>query len=499
MPHSQIDRRTFLAGTAATVLGSGVFAASAPARSTFVSANEEVRVAILGAGWRGGQLAEAFSTANGCRLVAFADPDETLSKALAKKYSATAHSDLRKVLDDPNVDAVVISTCNHWHCLATLWALDAGKDVYVEKPLSHTQWEGRQVVNAAAKSDRIVAFGTQQRSDPLQAKAKKFLHEEKALGKIKYVQANRLGTRASVGKRATPLKLPKTTDYDLWLGPAADQPILRNKLHYDWHWDLNTGSGEMGNWGVHILDDIRNVAYQDSVTTPKSIVAAGGRVVWNDAANSPNVHFAFFETETFPTMITISNLPRTPNEKANKKGKQCGWSVRAGMPVDGPASGYVVVCEGGYYLGQRHKGRAVDLQGKTIQTFKGGDIVPLHVQNFVDSVRARDAGMLNAPVEMGHHSTGWANLANIAFHAGAAYNRGQLDSAASLEAWPLLIDEMEQQLAPFNVKPDQLVSSPVLKHDPATEQFVGEHAELGNQFLKRTYREKFVVPEISKS
>jgi len=466
-----ISRRSFVLSAAAAGIAS-----PALARSARVSANEEVRVAIL--------------------LVAFADPDLTLSQKLAEQYSAEAHSDLRKVLDDPNVDAVVISTCNHWHCLATVWALDAGKDVYVEKPLSHTQWEGRQVVNAAAKSDRIVAFGTQQRSDPMQAEAKKFLHEDKSIGNIKYVQANRLGVRESVGKRETPLKLPSTVDFDLWTGPAVKQPILRDKLHYDWHWDLNTGSGEMGNWGVHILDDIRNVAYLDTVKTPKSVVAAGGRVGWNDAANSPNLHFALFETDTFPTMITICNLPRTPDEKPNKKGKKKGWSVRAGMPVDGPTSGYVIACEGGYYFGQRQKGRAVDLEGKTIREFEGGDIVPLHVQNFVDAVRARDSSMLNAPVEMGHHSTGWANLANIAYKAGAAYEKDPLVSAGSLEAWPLLVDQMEQQLKPFGLTTDGLVSSPVLTHDPEAEKFVGEHAELANGFLKRTYRDKFIVPQI---
>ena len=492
MSSNSINRRSFLAGTVAAGLSSTAFA-----RPTWVTDEQEVRVAILGAGWRGGQLADAFSNAKGCRLVAFADPDETLSAALAKQYSATAHTDLRKVFDNPDVDAVVISTCNHWHCLATIWALEAGKDVYVEKPLSHTQWEGRQVVNAAAKSDRIVAFGTQQRSDPMQAQAKKFLHEDKTLGSIKYVQGNRLGVRGSVGKRKEPLKIPSTIDYDLWLGPAADQPIYRDKLHYDWHWDFNTGSGEMGNWGVHILDDIRNVAYLDKVKTPKSVIGAGGRVAWNDAADTPNVHFALFETETFPTMMTISNLAKTPDANPNKKGKKEGWSVRAGMPVDGPVSGYVIACEGGYYLGQRQKGRAVDLNGKTIREFKGGDIVPLHVQNFIDAVRSRDPGVLNAPVEMGHDSTGWANLANIAFEAGSAFDQNQLKTADALESWPLLIDQMEKQLEQYGIKTDQLVSSPVLTHDPDTEKFVGEHAELGNKFLKRTYREKFTVPEIS--
>lgn len=474
------NRRSFLKFAAAGITSAAI------AKPSW-AANEEVRVAILGAGWRGGQLADAFSKARGCRLVAFADPDQTLSKEMAAKYSATAHFDLRKVLDDPNIDAVVIATCNHWHCLATIWALQAGKDVYVEKPLSHTQWEGRQVVNAAAKSDRIVQIGTQQRSDPMQAEVKRFLHEEQALGKIQYVQANRLGPRESVGKRTSPLEIPSTIDYDLWVGPAADQPIYRDKLHYDWHWDFNTGSGEMGNWGVHILDDVRNVAYQDKVTTPSRIVAAGGRVAWNDAADSPNVHFALFETDSFPTLIALSNLPSGPGQKG-------GWKVRAGKPIDGPGSGYMIVCEGGHYLGQRQQGRAVDLDGKTIREFKGGNIVPLHVQNFIDAVQSRDAGSLHAPVEMGHHSTGWCNLANIGFRAGAAYDREQISAASALAAWPLLIDEMERQLAPFDVSPSQLVSSPVLSHDAKTEQFVGEHAALGNSFLRRTYRSKYTVP-----
>ncbi len=482
MQHTAINRRSFLKGSLAGM------ATAALARPSWAAANEEVRLAILGAGWRGGQLAEAFSETDGCRLVAVADPDETLSNELAAKYSTTAHTDLRRVLDDSNIDAVVVATCNHWHCLATIWALQAGKDVYVEKPLSHSQWEGRQVVNAAAKSDRIVQIGTQQRSDRIQAEIKQFLHQEQALGKIKYVQANRLGPRATIGKRTKPLEIASTIDYDLWLGPAADQPIYRDKLHYDWHWDFNTGNGEMGNWGVHILDDVRNVVYQDQVTTPHRVVAAGGRVAWNDAGNSPNVHFALFETDTFPTLIALSNLPQKPGEEK-------GWQVRAGKPVDGPKSGYIVACEGGYYVGQRQKGRAVDLDGKTIREFKGKDIVERHVQNFIDAVRSRNADMLNAPIEMGHHSTGWCNLANVAFQAGGAYNRDQLASAASLSDWPLLIEEMERHLAPFGVSTSELVSSPVLSHDPETERFVGEHADVANQFLRRTYRGKYTVPQ----
>ncbi len=483
MQYKTIHRRSFLVASAAGV------ATAAMAKPSRAAANEVVRVAILGAGWRGGQLADAYSKAEGCKIVAFADPDESLSKELAAKHSATAHVDLRKVLDDPNIDAVAIATCNHWHCLATIWALDAGKDVYVEKPLSHTQWEGRQVVNAANKSDRIVQVGTQQRSDPMQAEVKRFLHVEQALGKIQYVQANRLGVRKQIGKQASSLAIPRTVDYDLWLGPAQDQAIYRDKLHYDWHWDFNTGNGEMGNWGVHILDDVRNVAYQDEVTTPNRIVAAGGRVAWNDAGNTPNVHYTLFETDSFPTIVALSNLPKALNDKG-------GWNVRAGKSFDGPSSGYIVVCEGGCYLGQRQKGRAVDLEGKTIREFKGGDIVALHVQNFVDAVRSRDSKTLNAPVKVGHDSTGWCNLANVAFRSGATYDRDRMSAASSLAAWPLLIDDMQRQLAPFQVPTSELVSSPVLSHDPRTERFVGDHADLANAFLKRAYRSKYVVPSV---
>ena len=473
-------RATSAAGATSVAIGSRLHAA----------ANDEVRVAVLGAGWRGGELSAAFKGANGVRLVTIADPDSALAGELAVKHNAKAVTDLRQVLDDPNIDAVAIATPNHWHCLATLWALDAGKDVYVEKQLSHTQWEGRQVVNATKRGDRIVQIGTQQRSDPMQAEAKRFLHEERGLGAIRFVQANRLGPRASIGKRETPLTPPATVDYDLWLGPAEDRQIMRDKFHYDWHWDFNTGSGEMGNWGVHILDDVRNVAYQDKVSTPTRIVAAGGRVGWNDAGQSPNVHYALFETEMFPTLIALSNLPTAPGEKG-------GWKARGKMPVDGPGSGYVIACEGGYYLGERGRGRAVDLKGKTIREFKGGNIVPLHVQNFVDAVRSRDANSLNAPVAMGHHSTGWCNLGNIAFQASASYDRDQLVSASSLDAWPELIQAMETQLAPHGATVAQLVSSPVLTHDPKTERFVGPHAETANRFLRRQYRGKYVVNEIS--
>ncbi len=487
---SRFDRRSFLHATTSlgTVLALPGLHSLAAAEK--LGPNEEIAVGMIGAGGRAGELFRDIQKLSGVKVLAVADPDSDRAAALADKCGAQSHSDLRKLIDDPRIHAVFISACNHWHCLAAIWAIEAGKDVYVEKPLSVTQWEGAQVIRAARKHGRMVQVGTQQRSDPMQAELKNFLHQEKGLGEILYAQANRLGARASIGRRSTPLEAPKNVDYDLWLGPAEDTPIYRENLHYDWHWVWNTGSGEMGTWGVHVLDDVRNVAYQDSVSTPTRIVTVGGRVAWNDAGETPNVHYAIFETESFPTLIALSNLPAGADGKGS-------WTSRAGRPAAGPGSGYVVACEGGYLLGSRQKATVIDRDGKEIRSFKGGNIVSLHIQNFLSVVRSRVADDLNAEVQVGHDSTGWCNLANVGYRASTAFSTDQtLDAGAKLEAWPKLIEEMRAQLKPLGISESQLRVSPSLTHDPKTERFIGDHAEVANPLLTRTYRKGFEVREI---
>ena len=482
----QLQRRHVLKASVAAA-ATGVMTQSTNALSS--SPNEQVRMAVIGAGGRGGGIASAIDSIENAKLVMVADPDQGRAESLARKFQAKAVTDLRQVLDNPEVDAVAITTCNHWHCLASIWAIQANKHVYVEKPLSHSQWEGRRVVEAAKESGRIVQLGTQQRSDPIQMQAREFLHAEKALGEVRYVQANRLGVRGSIGKRETPLPVPKGVDYDLWLGPAAEQPIYREKFHYDWHWDWNTGSGEMGNWGVHILDDVRNVAYQDQVTTPTRMIAGGGRVSWDDAGQTPNLQFALFETETFPTLIALSNLKPDPK----KSGKQ-QWNAKGTKGVSAPASGYAVACEGGYYLGQRGSGKAVDLEGKTIKTFREKvSTVPAHVQNFASAVQSGDASSLAAPVETGHHSTGWCNLANVAFRVGSTFDHDALVSSSDLEAWPSLIHDMISPLDNHGVQLSQLQSSGWLNHDPMSEQFTGDNADKANALLRREYRKGYEI------
>ncbi len=451
------------------------------------AANERVRVGIIGLGGRGGEVSKFFSKISGAEIGAITDPDNDRVGEFAKLYpEATPYADLRKLLEDKSLDAVVVTTCNHWHCLAAIWAMQAGKDVYVEKPLSHSQWEGAQVVKAARKYDKIVQLGTQQRSDPMQAEIKKYLHDDKALGKIEFIEVVRYGVRQTIGKRTTPLEIPASVNYDLWLGPAQDLPIFRDKLHYDWHWDWNTGSGEMGNWGVHVLDDARNNGLLDQPKLPKRVMAGGGRFVWNDAGETPNVHFVYYDTGSVPVLLGLSNLPAAPGDKKS-------------LNFRGATSGYVIHCEGGYYSGQRGKGAAFDKDGKKIRDFKG-DSGAGHQQNFVDALRKRDRKLLNAEIELGNDTTGWCNLANIAYRAGGEFTRAKADEMRKdNKPWNDMLDQMQEHLANYGVALDakSVKLSNVLELDAKGEKFVGAGAEEGNKFLKREYRKGYEVPEIS--
>ena len=479
------------------VLASGIAAGlttSLPARTVrAANANDEINLGFISCGGRAGQLMGYFNEVPGVNIAGLCDPDKKrLGLAKQRFPKAETWTDLRELIAAKSIDAVVIATCNHWHCLAAIWAMEAGKDVYVEKPLSHSQWEGKQTVAAARKYDRICQLGTQQRSDPMQAEIKKFLHEEKALGEIQAARVNRYGVRPSIGKRDTPLKIEKDVAYDLWLGPAQDQPIYREKLHYDWHWDWNTGSGEMGNWGVHVLDDCRNNIFQDSVALPKQVLGGGGRVALNDAGQTPNIHFAYFDTGSIPVVIGLSNLPGEPNSPKSKKGK------RKSPKHPGPNSGYMAFCEGGRFEGQRGGGAAFDNDGKQTRTFKGTGGNGLHQANFIDAVRQHDRSILNSEVAQGNDSTGWCNLANVAYQAGSEFSRNQANEVG-LKQWTSLIEEMDKHLNANNItmESDAIRLSPLMTLDEKTQRFVGDGADAGNKFLKRQYRKGYQVPELA--
>jgi predicted dehydrogenase len=479
---TRIHRRFFLQQSAA--VGTALLVKPVHAESV----NEKLNIGMIGCGGRSKELLPRFAKLANVRIAALCDADEARLNEVAAEYpGADKYVDLRKLLEDKNVDAVAIATCNHWHALAAIWAMQRGKDVYVEKPLSHSHWEGQQVVNAARKLDRIVQLGTQQRSDPMQAEIKEYLHDKKALGEIKYVQVCRFGPREPIGKRATPLQPPKSVNYDLWLGPAQDLPIYREKFHYDWHWDWNTGNGELGNWGVHVLDDAINVALRDQCGIPKRMAAAGGRVLWEDAGDTPNVYFAYYDTGSVPVLFGLSNLTDGPNS-------------RGGLKLENVGSGYIVHCENGYYTGQRGSGAAFDLKGKRIRPAFKGDAGAAHQQNFVDAVFAHDRSKLAAEIEIGHESTAWCNLAVASQRAGSDYTRDEAMAVREgYKPWGELVELIEMHLAKNGVDPkkSKFELGPTVEFDTAKQQFVGAGAEKANKYLTREYRKGFEVPDIA--
>jgi len=478
----KLTRRGFVMGAAA-----GAAAMAFPIRKV-VGANDAINMAFLGVGGRGTYSAEWFSKIPGVRIATVCDADAQHMADCQKKFpGAKAEQDLRKVLEDKSIDAVVISTCNHWHALAAVLACQAGKDVYVEKPVSENVWEGRQIVNAARKYNRIVQGGTQQRSDPVQAQIKGLIKSGQ-LGKMQWIRGNRYGVRESIGKQAEPLKPPASVNYDLWLGPAQDLPMHRTQFHYDWHWAWNTGAGEMGNWGVHILDDIRNVL-MDQCSLPPRVLSAGGRVAWDDAGETPNVHVVYFDTGVVPVVFSLSNLPRS---KAPKD-KMAAPNFRSIQ------SGYVIQFENGYYAGGRGGGASYDKDGKRIQAFKG-DGGGKHAENFIEAIRKRDRSIQNGEIEQVHYSSSWCHLANIAFRLGQQYQKEKaLEAAKGFKPWEEVVENFEKHLEAngLDSKDPALKVSSILELDPAKEAFVGPSATPeALALLRREYRKGYEMPEV---
>jgi predicted dehydrogenase len=478
-------RRTFLKH--GILAATGIHATSAFSAAQVAGANDRIRLGFIGIGWRGGELLKQFSRIKGVEIAWLCDADSQLiDKARQQFPNAKSSQDMRRIFDDPEVDAVVVATSTHWHALATVWACQAGKDVYVEKPVSHNVWEGRKMVEAARKYKRVVQGGTQQRSDPFQQQLKDYL-DSGELGAIQYVRCNHYGKRASIGKAAQPIKPPATVDYNLWLGPAADEPILRPKFHYDWHWVWNTGNGEMGNWGVHIIDDLRNVVFRDKVSLPKRVLSGGGRFGWDDAGETPNTHFLYIDTGGVPVVMDIHNLPR-------KKGMNAGdiyQKRRTGAFL-------IIECENGYYAGGRGGGAAHDPEGKIMRRFSGNAGAG-HAANFITAVRDRKSGNLMAEIEQSHYSAAWCHLANVSWRLG---KDAGIDAAKAqlkgFEPWQEILHDLPAHLEAneITLKPGDLRVGQMLELDAAGETLTGQSATPdGLALLTRQYRKGFEVPD----
>ncbi len=480
-----ITRRNFMQKSA--MVGAGVAAASLSAASwsRVLGANDQIRMGVIGFNSKGAQHIETFHALEGVRVVALCDADQAVIDREVAKFkergeSVATFQDMRDLLDQKDVDAVAIATPNHWHSLAGIWACQAGKDVYVEKPVSHNIFEGRQLVEAGRKYKRIVQSGTQNRSDVGMRAFKEYL-DAGNLGKVKWAHGLWFKRRNSIGLVNGPQPIPSTVDYNMWTGPASMQPLHRENLHYDWHWFWDYGNGDMANIGVHQIDDCRYLA--DLEGTPRRVVSFGGRWGYKDDGQTPNTNVAVFEYD-IPLVIEIRNLPMA-------KG------VNAMDHVKGVRAGDIIMCEGGYFAGGRGGGWVYDLDGKKVKQFPG-DGGGGHQANFIQAVRERNPEILHSPIVQGHYSSVVCHMANTSYRNGQRSNFD--DIADTIQFSELGLERMHSMQEHLAANEIDLQAHPVtlgadLAFDPTQEKFTGELSYEANMFRSRNYREPFEVTE----
>jgi predicted dehydrogenase len=491
---NKLDRRSFLKRSALTTASLSllpVFGAddAAPASGSAASnarvagANNSIRFAVVGFNGRGESHIGGLRGVKGCRLAALCDVDSKVlnrevEKGKAKGEDVVGYTDVRKLLENKDIDVVTFATPNHWHSLGGIWAVQAGKDVYVEKPISHNVWEGRKFVEAARAHNRIVQAGTQSRSSNGIREGVAWVREGH-LGKILRARGFCYKRRPSIGKVDGPQPIPANIDYDLWCGPAPKEPLMRKKLHYDWHWVWPTGNGDLGNQGIHQMD-ISRWFLGETELSPQ-ILSAGGRFGYEDDGTTPNTLIVFHNYKTAPLIFEVRGLPAGGGSE--KMDRYHGASV-----------GVIVDCEGGSVLIPDYNEAIMrDKDEKVIKTFKGSTS---HFANFIDAVRSRKITDLNGEILEGHLSSALCHTGNISYRLGkqrpAEQCREEIKSNKVLDE---AFNRMQEHLAANQV---DLTKTPptlgvALEMDPKTERFIGSAA--ADKLLTREYRTPFVVPE----
>ena len=391
---ASVNRRTFLgaAGALAAVGGSGAGARAA--------ADERVRVAVVGVRSRGLELAKAFAANPGSEVVAVCDVDDAMLPRGVKAVEGVTgkaprtEKDFRRLLDDKGVDVIANATPDHWHALIAVLACQAGKDVYTEKPASHNVVEGRRMVEAARKSNRVVQIGTQRRSMSHVKEAVEVVRSG-GLGDVGMARAWIHQKRKPIG-HGEPGAAPDGVDYAMWQGPAPDRPFYPNRFHYNWHWFWNWGTGELGNNGIHGLDVAR---WGLGVDAPLAVTSGGGKFVFDDDQEVPDTQVVTWE---FPKAV-ISWEHRM-------------WSKHG---TEGQGFGIAFYGDKGTLLVDEKRWHVEDPDGNPPSKPLSGEATdgfPAHVQNFLDCVRSR--AKPNADVETGHLSTRLCHLGNIAHRVG---------------------------------------------------------------------------------
>jgi predicted dehydrogenase len=439
--------------------------------------SNKVRVAMIGCRVRGKQHVAELAKVPDCEIVYVCDPDRDLAAELAtivekqQGKAPQAVQDMRRIFDDKSVDAVFIAAPNHWHALAAIWAMQSGKDAYVEKPVSHNISEGRRIVQVARKTGRICQGGTQNRSNMALAEAVEYMKSGK-LGEVKLARSIIYGTRNSIGPKGT-YEVPSNVDYDLFMGPAPLSPLTRKTLHYDWHWQWQTGNGELGNNNIHSLDICR---WGLGLTgLGRSAISYGGRFGYEDAGETPNTQVCIFDFGD-KTVVAETRGLKTPPFRPGWGG---GWLFHG---TEGSIANTSLF----------------DPAGKLVSTFAAKRKEESHFANFINAVRSRKQEDLNAEILEGHQSTALCHMGNISWRLGQPASTKDIQAAVSdLKVHDDVKDTLDrtvQHLQEHKVDLDdtKLVLGVLLHPDSERETFPDNPA--ANAFLTREYRKPFVVP-----
>ena len=446
MKSSRRSRRSFLKKSAAA--GSVAIVAPTIISASAFGANDRINAAVLGINGRGKSHINSLMIQDNVQITNLCDPDMNLLKERQKSFKETYNKDvaleqdLRRVMDNKDIDVVTIATCNHWHALATIWACQAGQDVYVEKPGSHNLWEGRKMVEAAHKYDRIVQHGVQLRSSPAVNEAIGLMRDG-YIGKVYMARGLVFRWRADIGDQGFS-PVPDGLDYDLWTGPAPKRPFTKNLVHYNWHWHWDYGNGDVGNQGIHETD---LCMWGLEVGLPTKITSMGGKFLWNDCKEVPEVLTSIYKYPEEDKIIQFEVRPWCTNTEEGATVGNIFYGDKGILVVDGYDK-YKT------YLGQnREPGKSGDdglISGSEMDRGEGG--TGGHFKNFIEAVRKHDKTILNGPVETAHLSSGLAHLGNIAY-------------------------KLER----------------VLTFNPSAESFVNDPE--ADEMLTRNYRGEFVVPD----
>jgi predicted dehydrogenase len=484
---SILTRREFLhdsAALAAALAAAGLLdgpADAAPKKAKPAGkkgdANDQLSVAVIGVNGRGKDHVRGIAGKYNCKITVICDADEAVigpaMKFVERKQGKAAKfvQDIRKVVADPSIDVITIATPNHWHSLAAIWALQNGKHVYVEKPVSHNVSEGRRVVEAARYYKKICQAGTQSRSSAGLQEAMKFLHEGK-LGKVKLARGLCYKRRPSIGKVDGEQRIPKTIDYDLWCGPAPKKPLMRKRLHYDWHWIWDYGNGDLGNQGIHEMDKARWGLNKSAIA--KGVISAGGRFGYVDDGQTANTQVCIFDYGDAELIFEVRGLP-TPGLLGARVGNI--WYGTDGYMVSG----------------NYNSAAAFTPKGELIERFRGGGD---HYGNFFKAVRSGKSSDLNADILEGHLSSALCHLGNVSYRLGklVPFDKKSKTFGSDKEANETFA-RMEEHLKANKVPLDETKYhlGRKLAIDPKAETFVKD--EEADKMLTREYRKGFEVPK----